>query len=59
VTDIPARDAMPLISKITKSMLSEFSVDEKADIESMLAHLENWQGTFGETDVGATIYSYW
>jgi hypothetical protein len=42
VTDIPAREAMPLISKIAKSMLSEFSVDEKADIESMLAHLDNW-----------------
>jgi acyl-homoserine lactone acylase PvdQ len=50
---------MPLISKITKSMLNEFSVDEKADIESMLEHLDNWKGTFAETDVGATIYSYW
>jgi acyl-homoserine lactone acylase PvdQ len=40
-------------------MLSEFTVDEKADIESMLALLENWKGTFAETDVGATVYMYW
>jgi hypothetical protein len=33
---------MPFIRKIAKSMLSEFTVDERADIESMLALLEIW-----------------
>ena len=40
-------------------MMSEFDIDERADIESMLNHLEGWKGTFSETEIAPTVYSYW
>ena len=59
MTDIPARDALPFIVKTARSMMSEFDIDERADIESMLNHLEGWKGTFSETEIAPTVYSYW
>ena len=40
-------------------MLPDLEGNSKADVEEMIKHLEDWDGSFAEDSVPATIYSYW
>lgn len=54
-----ARDSLPHVEKIVRGILSEFKAEEKAEVESLLAHFAGWKGTFTEDSVASTIWSFW
>ena len=57
-TDVIARDLTPTLLSLARSVRKEFSADERAAQEQLMAHLEGWAGKFDEKNIGATVYSY-
>lgn len=57
-TDIIAREFTPKMIKLARSVVTELTIEERLSMESLIIHLEAWNGRFSEDSIGATCYSY-
>ena len=59
VVDVVARRMTPKIVQICHSIAPQLTARQQNDLEQMLAILKEWEGSFDEASIGATLYNRW
>lgn len=58
-TDVFARQVVPKLLTAVNSVEKDLTQKLLADFKKGSEYLQDWEGSFSETDVAATVYSYW
>ena len=57
-TDVIARRVAPKLIEMAKSVSDELSKEERMKMNEMIKHINNWDGRFNETSIGASVYIF-